>query len=87
MSSSTYSFQILIILVFTLLRIVENLHYIINNRVSSMMVIGAELFWLIMIMGNLFITFLIATKVEQIVRLVIKYFKQLIREIVGQKEF
>lgn len=52
-----------------------------------MMVIGAELFWLIMIMGNLFITFLIATKVEQIVRLVIKYFKQLIREIVGQKEF
>lgn len=70
MSSCTYRFQILIILVFTLLRIVENLHYSLNNRVSSIMTIGAELFWLIMIMANLFITFFIATKVEQIVRLV-----------------
>lgn len=69
MSSCTYSFQILIILVFTLLRLVENLHYSLNNRVSSMPAIGAELFWLIMVMGNLFITFFIATKVEQIVRL------------------
>lgn len=54
---------------FTLLRIVENLHYSLNNRVSSMTAIGTELFWLIMVMGNLFITFFIATKVEQIVRL------------------
>lgn len=34
-----------------------------------MTAIGTELFWLIMVMGNLFITFFIATKVEQIVRL------------------
>ncbi|XP_066245616.1 uncharacterized protein [Euwallacea similis] len=64
MASYTYSFQLLIIFTFTLIRIVDNVHYAFMDIKSNLLAFITEIFWLVLTISDVYITFLIATNVE-----------------------
>ncbi|XP_066141669.1 putative gustatory receptor 28b [Euwallacea fornicatus] len=64
MASSAYSFQLLTIFGFTLIRIVENVHYAFVDSKSNLLAFITEFFWLVLIIGDVYITFLIANNLE-----------------------
>ncbi|KAH1007622.1 uncharacterized protein LOC109532757 [Dendroctonus ponderosae] len=65
MINKTYSFQLLIILEFTLVRVIENAHYLLNHNRSNTGAMTVDIFWLIMIIIESFITFYLSTKLEE----------------------
>lgn len=67
MIKETFSFQTLIILTVVLVRIIETAHYLLNNKTSTV-AITVDLFWVIILVIEAFIMFLIATIVEEMVR-------------------
>lgn len=65
MVNKTYSFQLLIILDFTLVRVIENAHSLLNHNRSNTVAMTVDIFWLIMITIESFITFYLSTKLEE----------------------